>query len=223
MDEEEPIKGILVGLGATFLFVGAWVAVVLLTSCTSAPITDAQHQQIATAVSNIVHEVTDAIEQARDARREEAGEASGVNSADPAQTAKPAKSGGAPVIEWKFGGFRGENAVEDPETQIADLRITRSRLSYRWAQGGCEKLGATSKTDAEHTLACAFYWDGSRWVGGKFDWISTSRTTRDWKNINEHYNGWNPDAFWAAPRRAFCIVGKEGRRRTNLLVTEEPK
>ena len=133
----------------------------------------------------------------------------------------PASASGALV--FKYGGFDGSRAVEDPAAQIADLHITRSRLSYRWAKGGCETLGATSKTDAEHTLACAFYWDGSRWVGGKFDWISTSRTSRDFNNLNGGYNGWVAEHFWAADRRAFCIVSKDGKKRTNLLVTEEPR
>lgn len=220
--EGSPIKGILIGLGATFAFVGLWIAVVLLTSCTTAPLTDAQHQQIATAVSNAVHIVTDAVEQAREARRDEAGETGGEKSADPVQPAKPAESGGAPVFLYKYGGFHGEGAVEDKETQIANLHMSRSKLSYSWAKGSLRNWGlADSQADA---LACAFYWspaDGAR-IGGKFDWISTSRVTRGLENIGG-YNGWKPEPFFAAPKRAFCIVSKDGRRRTNLLVTEEPK
>ena len=121
----------------------------------------------------------------------------------------------APAIAWKYGGVDGSKAKEDPATQIRDLKISGDGLSYAWAKGDLSNWGL-SETDAG-ALACAFWWDGSRWVGGKFDWISTSRTTRDFKNIRDGYHGWNPDAFFGAKRRAFCILSKDGKRRTNIL------
>ena len=214
------ILGELVGLA--ILCAIAAVFALIASSCAIVADPDPRnHERIATAVSNAVHAVTEAARQGRDARRDEAGEASGVNSADPAQTAKPAKSGGAPVIEWRFGGFHGEKAVEDPETQITDLRMTRAGLRYKWAKGNLRNWGVTPDTNAG-ALACAFYWDGKRWIGGKFDHISTSRTTRDFKNL-EDYKGWRSGPFFAAKKRAFCIVSKDGRKRTNILETEEPK
>lgn len=150
----------------------------------------------------------------------------------PAQTtqgATPTATTAAAKLVYRFGGFNGGNAVETPDAQISSLRMSRNGLSYRWAKGGCEALGATSAGDCDHTLACAFYWSDAEgaWIGGKFDWISTSRTTRDFKNIHpgpdgKAYRGWRSDLFFAAPRRAFCIVSKDGKKRTNLLVTEEP-
>ncbi len=125
----------------------------------------------------------------------------------------------APAIAWKYGGVDGSKAREDPATQIRDLRVSGDGLSYAWAKGDLSNWGL-SKTDAG-ALACAFWWDGSRWVGGKFDWISTSRLTRDFKNIRDGYHGWNPDAFFGAKRRAFCIMSADGRKRTNLI--EEAK
>ena len=127
----------------------------------------------------------------------------------------PAPGAVAPPIAWKCGGFDGSKAREDPATQIRGLRISGDGLSYRWAAGDLSNWGL-SRTDAG-ALACAFWWDGSRWVGGKFDWISTSRLTRDFKNIRDRYHGWDPDAFLNAKRRAFCIVSADGRKRTNLL------
>lgn len=120
---------------------------------------------------------------------------------------------------WDHGGVRAPSASLVPGARISSLRIASSSLSYRWEAGGCELLGATSRDDYSHTLACAWYLgpDG-RWHGGKFDWISTSRTSRDLKNVAERYHGWDPDAWRAAARRAFCIVSADGRRRTNLLV-----
>lgn len=197
----------------------AAIFALIASSCTTAPVTDAQKTQIATAVSNAVQIVSDAVEQAREARRDEAGETSGGNNADPVQTAKPAPSGGAPVLVYKYGGFHGENAVEDPNTQIKDLHMSKSGMSYKWARGSLSNWGLSH--DDANALACAFYWDGSRWIGGKFDWISTSRTTRDFKNL-EDYNGWRSGPFFSAPKRAFCIVSKDGKKRTNLLETTEP-
>lgn len=197
----------------------------LCTSCTTEPCAEPQRQQIATAVSNIVLVVTDAVAQAREARRDEAGETGGEKSADPVQSAKPAESGGAPSstprIDWRFGGFDGSRAVEDPETQIKDLHITRSKLTYKWAKGSLKNWGLAD-TDAG-AIACCFFWDGKQWIGAKTDWISTSRTSRDFKNLNAGYNGWKPELYWAATKRAFCIASRDGKKRTNLIETEEPK
>lgn len=129
------------------------------------------------------------------------------------QTTEPAET-----LDFRWGGFKGGNAVEDPGAQIGSVRMTSKGMSYKWKKGGCETLGATSRTDCDHTLVCAFFWDAKakKWVGGKFDWISTSRLSRDWKNIRDGYAGWNADKFFAATRHAFCIVSKDGKRRTNL-------
>ena len=134
----------------------------------------------------------------------------------PAETppAAPAARPVAGSLVFRFGGFRGEGAAEDPATQISDVRISRGGLSYRWTKGDLGNWGLSRENDG--ALACAFYWDGAQWIGGKFDWISTSRTTRDFKNIDGGYNGWRADLFWAAPRRAFCIVSADGKKRTNL-------
>lgn len=137
----------------------------------------------------------------------------------PAAQTPSASPAAAPLV-FRYGGFDGSRAAEDPATQIAGLHISRSKLSYKWAKGNLGNWGLAD-TDAG-ALACAFYWDGKQWIGGKFDWISTSRTTRGFENIYGHYNGWNPDAFWAASKRAFCIVSRDGRKRTNLIETTEP-
>ena len=116
-------------------------------------------------------------------------------------------------LRWSMGGFNGTRAVRHDGVEIGGLNVGRDGMSYRWVRGGCEQLGAGSKGDSSKTLACIFYRDGSgAWVGGKFDWISTSRTTRDFKNTHSGYNGWNAAAFDAATEFAFVIVGTGGRR-----------
>jgi len=122
----------------------------------------------------------------------------------------------APPIRWTCGGFDGSRAVETPDAQVGGVKMDAKGMTYKWTAGGCEALGAVSPRDYSHTVACAFYWDGSGWVGGKFDWVSTSRTSRDFANIKDGYHGWSWRAFVDAERRAFCIVSADGKRRTNL-------
>jgi len=121
------------------------------------------------------------------------------------------------ALNWSMGGFNGAKAVLHDGVEIGSLNVGRDGMSYRWVRGGCEQLGAGSKGDYSKTLACIFYRDkAGAWVGGKFDWISTSRTTRDFKNTHSGYNGWNAAAFDAATEFAFVIVGTGGRR-TNVI------
>lgn len=122
----------------------------------------------------------------------------------------------APPIRWTCGGFDGSRAKETTDAQVGGVRMDAKGVRYKWTRGGCENLGAVSARDYSHTVACAFYWNGAEWVGGKFDWISTSRTTRDFVNIKDGYHGWNWRAFVDAERRAFCVVSADGKRRTNL-------
>jgi hypothetical protein len=60
-------------------------------------------------------------------------------------------------------------------------------------------------------MSCLFFSDLST-----LHIISTSRTTRDFVNIKDGYNGWNWRAFVDAERRSFCIVSADGKKRTNL-------
>lgn len=120
------------------------------------------------------------------------------------------------LLAWDYGGFRGSSAKIDANARIYNLQINASSMAYRWMSGGCENLGASNREDAS-CLACLFCLIDGKWVGGKFDWISTSRTTRDFKNINDGYNGWRRDAIGKASRYAFVIVSKDGKRRTNVI------
>ena len=124
-------------------------------------------------------------------------------------------------LNWSMGGFRGVGALQHSGAVIGSLKISSSGMSYRWVRGGCETLGASSAGDSSHTLACLFYRDASgRWQGGKFDWISTSRISRDFKNIDSGYNGWDPSAFHASKEFAFVIVGTGGRRSNVIRVAK---
>lgn len=122
-----------------------------------------------------------------------------------------------PELEYRYGGFKGGRAKEEPGCRIGSLKVGKDKLTYKWEAGGCEALGAKDKADYSQTVACAFYWDGSRWVGGKFDWISTSRTSRGFEKIKSGYNGWDSAAFFGAKKHGFCIVSKDGKKRSNFI------
>ena len=119
-------------------------------------------------------------------------------------------------LKWSWGGFKGGAAALEANTRISKLKVSSGGLSYSWAKGGCERLGATSSTDA-NCVACLFCKIGKEWVGGKFDWVSTSRLTRDFKNIRTSYNGWSPDAIEKATEYAFVIVSRDGKKRSNVI------
>lgn len=121
-----------------------------------------------------------------------------------------------PVLVYCYGGVNGQNAVEDPNTQITALTVNRRGLGYQWSNGSLSNWGLSYK-DAG-ALACAFYLgDDGRWYGGKFDWISTSRTTRSFTNIDSGYHGWEPSKFYNAKKRGFLILSKDGKKRTNFI------
>lgn len=162
-----------------------------------------------------------AVARIREALADDPGSVPGVPETveTPANPPSPSTADAVPYssLNWSMGGFRGAGALQHSGAVIGSLSVKSNGMSYKWVSGGCEALGATSKGDADHTLACLFYLDASgKWQGGKFDWISTSRTTRDFKNIHDGYNGWSPSAFVAATEYAFVIVGTNGRR-TNVI------
>ena len=119
-------------------------------------------------------------------------------------------------LNWSYGGFKGGSAKLAARPRIYNLTVSSSGMGYKWIQGGCTDLGCSSSTDAS-CLACLFVLVGGRWVGGKFDWISTSRTTRGFENIRSGYNGWDRAAISKASKYAFVIVGKDGKSRTNVI------
>lgn len=137
----------------------------------------------------------------------------------PAQTAQSSPEDAVDFgqLDFCWGGFKGGSAKLDAKARILNLSVSSSGMSYKWLSGGCENLGATSKDDYKHTVACLFCLVGGKWRGGKFDWISTSRTTRDFKNITEGYVGWDREAVGKADKFAFVIIGADGKRRTNVI------
>ena len=124
-------------------------------------------------------------------------------------------------LSWDWGGFNGSGATLVQEAQIGSLSVSASGLRYSWVSGGCEALDAANSHENANCIAALFVLDGTgTWRGGKFDWISTDRLTRDFKNISGAYNGWPPGAVKTAKAYAFVIVSKDGKRRTNVAFCE---
>lgn len=123
---------------------------------------------------------------------------------------------GSSISIVSFGNPNVAHAVEDPEVQIKGLHINgRSGLSYSWAKNNLSQWGLAN--DNAGALAVAGYQDGDHFVCAKFDWISSSRRTRDFVNINSGYNGWQPERFYAAKKRCFFIMSSNGKKRTNII------
>lgn len=120
-----------------------------------------------------------------------------------------------PALEWAYGGVNGAKAKEDPSVVIGNFKLCRSGMSYSWVNSSLRAWGLADG-DAG-ALACIFYEKGGKYYGGKFDWISSSRTTRDFKNIEGGYRGWNSQEFFDASHYAFCIMSSDGKKRTNLV------
>ena len=119
------------------------------------------------------------------------------------------------AVRWCYGGFDGSRAQHDARCRISSLRVTPSGLSYKWNSGGCEAIGASGPLDISPVCALFFQSAGGSWKGGKFDHISTSRTTRDWKNVHGGYGGWNWGEASAARSFCFVIVSADGKKRSN--------
>ena len=98
---------------------------------------------------------------------------------------------------------------------IAGLSCSRGGLSFRYVKN----LSAWGRSHGNAgDYACFFVQkaDGS-WVGGKFDWISSSRTTRGFENIFSGYNGWSLAGVPNPCNAAFVILNHDCKRRSNVI------
>lgn len=119
---------------------------------------------------------------------------------------------GAPKLSWSYGGFNGSKAKVSEEAVLKGATLKGDTLTIEWADGDCRNIGATSKSDASHTVACLFLENGK---GGKFEWISSDRKTRSMKNIKEGYNKWPKTALDNGGRLWFCIAGVKDDQKTS--------
>lgn len=117
---------------------------------------------------------------------------------------------------WDYGGFVGANALPVDGVEIALDSVNPSGLRYHFEEGNLSALSAANSHDNPDCVACLFCLLDGEWRGGKFDWISSDRLSRDFHNISTGYHGWPPDAIRRAAGFAFVILSKDGKRRTNI-------
>lgn len=121
---------------------------------------------------------------------------------------------------WCYGGFNGAGAKHtDGQAQIKNLVVTDAsaggKVSYQWVT----KMSAWGFGDSDicAIVAVFFKCDDGVWRGGKFDHISTSRTSRDLKHCAS-YKNWTLKGVSKNAPVAFVIVQYDGKRRTNILL-----
>lgn len=227
MDHERGSMRVIVWPMVVAAVVGAFVALIFLTGCQSINLDDPRIQD---AFDKAVAAIEKAIDEGKPIPGDtlanpETPPPSPPPVADPPAVDPPTAVATDAIaysdLHWSHGGFNGSKAVLNPGAVIGNLSVSAGGLSFRWISGNCQTLGASSSGDIDKTLACMFYRDSvGRWQGGKFDWISTSRLTRDFKNVNSGYQGWNPDAFRASKEVAFVVVGLNGRR-SNVITARK--
>lgn len=123
---------------------------------------------------------------------------------------------------WKYGGEKMPNARNDGSVVIALKKLSANAIDFSWEKDLSAWGIARDHADA---LVCAFVQDGSgQWIGGKFDWISSSRTNRDFGHLGtattEGYKGWNLEGIPNPTRLAFVVVERNGRRRSNVVAAD---
>lgn len=200
---EHPLRGRIVGAASLAL-----VIILILGLCASCvcprPSVDEIHSATVTNAVRIAVEIAARVHEARHG----------------SESAENASIRIEPIV-WRYGGIDASGSIVDPENEIADLRIQGGRLSYRFVKGNLSNWGVPPGSAT--AIACAFFWSPTEnaWIGGKFEWVDSSRLSRDLGNL-DGYGGWRRDLFFSAPERGFCIVSPDGRHRTNLITTKEP-
>ncbi len=119
-------------------------------------------------------------------------------------------------FRWSYGGINGGGARKT-SASIGGLRFSRTGLSYSWTGSNLSAWGMSNSDTSAYACLFVKKSDGS-WVGGKFDWVSSSRTTRDLKNVLQGYHGWSLSGVPNPCDAAFVIVSGDLKKRTNVIV-----
>jgi len=116
-------------------------------------------------------------------------------------------------LAWTWGRFDGSKAVLDAP-RISGLAVAgTAHLTFKWDVD----MAAWGYADGDPKgVACLFIKRDGKWVGGKFEWVSSSRTFRGMENIRAGYAGWDVKAVGAADSFAYVVVSKDGRKRSNV-------
>ncbi len=137
---------------------------------------------------------------------------SGSGSAD-APAAGDQVSFGA--LKWRFGGVNGAGA-KSSGVAISGASFSSGGMSFKYIRD-LSAWGYSS--GALGGYACLFVQNSSgTWVGGKFDWISSSRRSRDFNNVYSGYAGWSLSGVPNPCNAAFVILSPDAKKRSNVIV-----
>lgn len=115
-------------------------------------------------------------------------------------------------LNWVYGGEDGSSA------KLTDVRISNlilhgtNSMTMHW-DVGMDSWGY-ARTEPSG-MACLFCKVDNQWVGGKFEWISTSRNNREFTNIKKRYVGWQPSCL-NATEFAFVVITADRKKRSNV-------
>jgi hypothetical protein len=121
------------------------------------------------------------------------------------------------ILRWQYGGVNASGAKLD-SPRLSSLSCNGRSVFYRWEVG----MNGWGLSNGDAGAICAIFFErDGKWIGGKFDWVSVSRSNRELKHV-ESYSNW-PSSGIKLPWRgrvAFVVVSADGRRRSNVLVAE---
>ena len=124
------------------------------------------------------------------------------------------------VLKWTYGGFAGGSAVySEGQPTIKSLSLNAKNLYYAWNGVNLDVWGY-SNSQAGAVCAVFFKNSAGEYVGGKFDWISTSRLSRGLENCFSGYNGWSTSGLPNPCDAAFVIMNPDRKRRSNVIVAK---
>lgn len=140
------------------------------------------------------------------------------NNSDPENTAEgdELERGSAEQAEWdaiRWFTARGPSAQGARQVMTLDGTISNDGqfINFAWDRYPWNGAG----------LGHFFVWDGSRWVGGKFEWIRAGgQSVKQTENIRGGYNGLSQPA--SGSRVAFAWTNAQGTERSNLVITTWP-
>lgn len=124
-------------------------------------------------------------------------------------------------LNFCYGGFDGSRATHQG-VEISSLKMDADGLSYKYIKDLSQ--WGISYDDHRGALICLFVKNNAgNWVGGKIDWISSNRTTRDFHNVYGHYNGWTLKDVPNPCDAALVIVHVNGTKRSNVIKSTWPR
>ena len=139
---------------------------------------------------------------------------SGSTAADPAVPVVAPDEVPYGSLSWRYGGVSG-GGYQQSGVEISHLKTGRNDLSFKYNKD----LSAWGYGHGDASAyACMFVQTTSgSWVGGKFDWISSSRSSRDLKNVTSGYEGWSLANVPNPCNVAFVILDSKSKRRSNVI------